>query len=112
MTLRQFLRTDDYITMKKLVLGKSDFSELIGAIFNTNKVSHDRFILEEIIDVLDRQYHSDYNRFFNYEECFILKSILWAAAPNDQKEDEKDMDWDYSLQRAYWRKLLYKLRNR
>jgi hypothetical protein len=107
MTLRQYLRTDEYVAIKQMVLSKNDFNELIGAIFNTSRASHDFLILQEMVDVLDREDHSDYNRFFNFEECYILKSILWFAAPDNEKED--NVAWDYSLQRAYWRKLVYKL---
>jgi hypothetical protein len=107
MTLRQYLRTDEYAAIKKMILSKNDFNDLVGAIFNTSRAGHDFIILQEMVDVLDREFHTDYNRFITYEECFVLKSILWFAAPNDEKED--NVEWDYSLQRAYWRKLVYKL---
>jgi hypothetical protein len=108
MGLKEFLETDEYILISKLVNTRMvlENREFVKAIFITSKCSDDKCLLKEITTILDQCYHGFYKAIDKYctaKDCNTLLLLMKVASPYDIMYDiENHVNWGFSAARDYW----------
>jgi hypothetical protein len=112
MEIKEFLKTDEYALISKMLnqriaLENRDF---VKALFITSEYCKDKYLLSEIIDVLDQCYHGYYksaNERCPPKDTNTLLLLMKVSSPYDITWDLTNrVSWGFSAARDYWLKII------
>jgi adenosyl cobinamide kinase/adenosyl cobinamide phosphate guanylyltransferase len=113
--LEQFIDTDDYKFIEKLVSIDNlfEYRELISALFNSSEASKDYILLDEIIYILDVRYYGRSEKIskkFTHKVWHTLRVLMRAASPYSIIIGTLEVGWGVSNERSYWMSRIFRLK--